>query len=375
MTRTHLSRLVRSILLETVKDNHGVFVSSLADVTWTPEKTRIPFRDNPFVGGSPAFAAWLNDGETKRRFRKEMYVGTPDQTSFLMTVDDYVKEGEWVIIPTLWNEYKHVYRVESIHGGPSRVPGTPSIGDYSLALCTLVRIKDGVPTRLNDVGLAFLKRVGSKTKDSIEAEEQAYEVMSTWERPKSVETRSSPPPQSDAPASPREPERRVIRRVGGVAAPAGPAAPRQMSGDEVRDMLGLRRLRETDEIQDRYVDGRSTDMATQFNRRQIRALIRESLSQMVYDMPSDMYDEEMEDEEMPGDKYRRSAAAARQKMADTEAEMQGLSDEMQGRRNSFLSFMSDAPAEETDWADYVTDDDDIPFGAADVADLMGRGDD
>lgn len=245
MTRTHLRRLVRSILLETVKDNHGVFVSSLSDVTWTPEKTRIPFRDNPFVGGSPAFAAWLNDGETKRRFRKEMYVGTPDATSFLMTVDDYVKLDEWVIIPTLWNEYKHVYRVESIHGGPSRVPGTPSIGDYSLALCTLVRIKDGVPTRLNDVGLAFLKRVGSKTKDSIEAEAQAYEVMSTWERPKSVERQSSPTPQSDAPASPREPERRVIRRPGGVAEPTV-QRPRQMSGDEVRDMLGLRRLRESD---------------------------------------------------------------------------------------------------------------------------------
>lgn len=113
-------------------------------------------------------------------------------------------------------------------------------------------------------------------------------------------------------------------------------------------------------------------MATQFNRRQIRALIKESLYQLVYDKPSDMYDKEMADEEMPGDKYRRSAAAARQKMADTEAEMQGLSDEMQGRRNSFLSFMSDAPAEETDWADYETDDDDIPFGAADVAGLMGR---
>ena len=38
-------------------------------------------------------------------------------------------------------------------------------------------------------------------------------------------------------------------------------------------------------------------MATQFNRRQIRALIKESLYQMVYDKPSEMYDEEMYDEE------------------------------------------------------------------------------
>ena len=113
-------------------------------------------------------------------------------------------------------------------------------------------------------------------------------------------------------------------------------------------------------------------MATQFNRRQIRALIKESLYQMVYDKPSDMYDEEMGDEEMPGDKYRRTAAAARQKIADTESEIQGLSDEMQGRRNSFLSFMSDAPAEETDWADYETGEDDVPYGAADVALKIGH---
>jgi hypothetical protein len=216
VTHTHLRHLVRSILLETVSNNHGIFVSSLSDVTWSPEKTRIPFRDNPFVGGSPAFESWLNDGETKRRFRKTLYAGTPDQESFLMTVDDYVKEGEWVIIPTLWSQYPNVYQVESVYGGQSTAPGTPDIGGYSLALCTLVRIRDGVKTRLTDVGLAFLKRVASKTKDMSDAMENAYEVMSTWERPKSVETRSAASSQSDAPSSPREPERRVIRRVGGA---------------------------------------------------------------------------------------------------------------------------------------------------------------
>ena len=251
ITGRQIRQIIReelSILLETVSNNHGVFVSSLSDVTWTPEKTRVPFRDNPFVGGSPAFAAWLNDGETTRRFRKTLYPGTPDQESFLMTVDDYVKEGEWVIIPTLWSQYPNVYQVESVYGGQSTAPGTPDIGGYSLALCTLVRIRDGVKTRLTDVGLAFLKRVASKTKDMSDAMENAYEVMGSWERPKSVETRSAASSQSDAPSSPRAPERRVIRRVGGVAAPAGPAAPRQMSGDEVRDMLGLRRLRESGEI-------------------------------------------------------------------------------------------------------------------------------
>ncbi len=66
-------------------------------------------------------------------------------------------------------------------------------------------------------------------------------------------------------------------------------------------------------------------MATQFNRRQIRALIKESLYQMVYDKPSDMYDEEMADE-TDGD----------------------------------------------DWADYETGEDDVPFGAADVALKIGH---
>lgn len=238
MTPTHLRRLVRSILLETVKDNHGVFVSSLSDVTWTPEKTRIPFRDNPFVGGSPAFAAWLNDGETTRRFRKTLYPGTSDEESFLMTVDDYVKEGEWVIIPTLWSQYPNVYQVESVYGGPSTAQGTPSIGDYSLALCTLVRIRDGVKTRLTDVGLAFLKRVASKTKDMSDALNNADEFMSSWERPQTRSRRDEPRPEATVA---REPERRVIRRVGGVAAPPEPRRPSAMSGDEVRDMLGLRR--------------------------------------------------------------------------------------------------------------------------------------
>ena len=71
--------------------------------------------------------------------------------------------------------------------------------------------------------------------------------------------------------------------------------------------------------------GAQTDMATQFNRRQIRALIKESLYQMVYDKPSDMYDEEMADE-MGGD----------------------------------------------DWVDYETGEDDVPFGAADVALKIGH---
>jgi hypothetical protein len=68
-------------------------------------------------------------------------------------------------------------------------------------------------------------------------------------------------------------------------------------------------------------------MARQFNRKQIRALIKESLYQMVYDKPSDMYDEEMEDE-------------------------MGAPDDFFG--------------------DYVTGEDDVPFGAADVAMKIGH---
>jgi hypothetical protein len=160
-----------------------------------------------------------------------------------MTVDDYVKEGEWVIIPTLWSQYPNVYQVESIYGGQSTAPGTPDIGGYSLALCTLVRIRDGVKTRMNDVGLAFLKRVASKTKDMTDAMENAYVVMGSWEPPKTVETRSSAPQQSDVPAAPRGPERRVIRRVGGVAAPTPPQKPMEMTPAELarwKEQMGLR---------------------------------------------------------------------------------------------------------------------------------------
>ena len=71
-------------------------------------------------------------------------------------------------------------------------------------------------------------------------------------------------------------------------------------------------------------------MATQFNRKQIRALIKESLYQMVYDKPSEMYDEEMGDEDMGGGE------------------------------------------DEIEWADYETGDDDVPYGAADVALSIGH---
>ena len=230
--------MIRAVLLETVKDNHGYYPSSIDQITWSPDKNLIPFAQNPFVGGSPAFNSWLNDGETTRRFRKDLYVGTPDEESFMMTVDDYVKEREWVCIPTLWNQMPRVFRVTQITGGPSQVRGTPQTGDYSLALADLVAEDGKGPRELRNVGLAFLKRAASKTKDMSDALNNADEFMSSWERPQTRSRRDEPSPES---VGAREPERRVIRRVGGVAAPPEPRRPAAMSGDEVRDMLGLRR--------------------------------------------------------------------------------------------------------------------------------------
>ncbi len=92
-------------------------------------------------------------------------------------------------------------------------------------------------------------------------------------------------------------------------------------------------------------------MATQFNRRQIRALIKESLYQMVYDKPSDMYDEEMDGL----DAWE----------ADTQGPVPTSSLVKSVTPNEY-------DTDEMEWADYDTDEDDVPFGAADVALKIGH---
>lgn len=83
-------------------------------------------------------------------------------------------------------------------------------------------------------------------------------------------------------------------------------------------------------------------MATQFNRRQIRAMIMEALRyQTMHDLPPDMFDPLPDD--APGDKYSRSLAAARRAIADTEEELERLPGEMQGQRDAFLRYLQDIP--------------------------------
>ena len=88
--------------------------------------------------------------------------------------------------------------------------------------------------------------------------------------------------------------------------------------------------------------GAQTDMARQFNRRQIRAMIMEALRYpMMHDLPPDMFDPLPEEE--PGDKYSRSSAAASRAIADTEEELEQLPGEMQGQRDAFLRYLQDIP--------------------------------
>ena len=53
ITENALRQIIKEeleLLSEVVKNTHGYSVRSLSDVTWTPEKRRIPADRNPFVG-------------------------------------------------------------------------------------------------------------------------------------------------------------------------------------------------------------------------------------------------------------------------------------------------------------------------------------
>jgi hypothetical protein len=61
-----------SLLSEVIKNKHGYNVRSPEDVKWTPEKRRIPVDRNPFIGSSPAFNSWYNDGQMVRPWMRSV---------------------------------------------------------------------------------------------------------------------------------------------------------------------------------------------------------------------------------------------------------------------------------------------------------------
>ena len=72
LIRGELSRLN-----EAVRENYGHVVRTQEDVQWAPDKRMIPKASNPFVGSSPAFHSWYNDGQQNIRWSKASFPCLP----------------------------------------------------------------------------------------------------------------------------------------------------------------------------------------------------------------------------------------------------------------------------------------------------------
>lgn len=241
ITEARLRTIIREELLrEAVKDTHGYRISSIEDVKWSPDKRDIPRDKNPFVSGSPAFESWYNDGDPTTAFMVTSMAGTPDEIKKRIIQDILFKEGEFVIIPTLWDSFPMVGEIMTIHSeDASGVPD--SLPSDSIPLVDVRFEVPGKPNRwAMNVGLAFLRRVaGKRGRDDAYNEAMAAMAQHRAGPPPSKSPRRVAPgmdPVSDAPAAPR-----VLRRRPGEAPPPRQKATTDMTPDEIRAMLGISR--------------------------------------------------------------------------------------------------------------------------------------
>lgn len=248
-------------LSEVVRDRHGYNVRSMDDVRWSPDKRSISADRNPFVGGSPAFDSWYNDGQMTRSWKKDHETKTGEIKTLFGKNDIIFNDGDHVIIPTL-DKINNLYTtpgvIMSIHHKDPVVLGVPGAVRNSTIPLVDIRWQQAGSNRtewLRDVGLAFLIKLGGgRMFDPAGAasaalkyyykgrDEQAEKDDRRAERDArraEREERSSPPPH--APEPPPSAPARAIRRVGGVAAPPPERKPQKMSDDEIRQMLGLPR--------------------------------------------------------------------------------------------------------------------------------------
>jgi len=241
---------------ETVRENYGYVVRTQEDVTWTPDKRMIPKERNPFVGSSPAFHSWYNDGVQVMRGARKTTNRFGEVETTLYSNSIYFKEGDYVIIPTAGAELPGrigtIYHKDPVAlGVPGAVPGD------TIPMATIIwsEFRGNGPDR--DVGLAFLVKIGSLDPSTSATNAMAYyrkgrdEQEEKAERRAERETRREEKMKAAAPPPPpvtsmAAPAARPLRRPGGVAPPMPPrtAKPIEMSGDEVRDMFGLKRREE-----------------------------------------------------------------------------------------------------------------------------------
>ena len=104
LIREELSRLN-----ETVRENYGYVVRTQEDVTWpglgiAGDKRKLPKERNPFVGSSPAYHSWYNDGVQIVRGMRKTTNRFGEEESYGFSNAVYFKEGDYVIIPTIGAE-------------------------------------------------------------------------------------------------------------------------------------------------------------------------------------------------------------------------------------------------------------------------------
>jgi hypothetical protein len=216
-------------ITETVQNSYGHRVNGLEDVKWTPDKSSIPFRRNPFIGGSPAFDSWQNDGVTAERVPMKIHVGTPDEKKIFPMRDIYARpklegrDGDFVIIPTVWASGEQaVYQIIATYAQDARhIEGTPPIGGFDIALVDLKRVWKG-PGTVIGVGAAFIRKVAGP-RGAEDALGRAWEYMDEWTPPQNPGAPESELPDPEV----REPERRVVRRRPGEADPLAAMAAQQ----------------------------------------------------------------------------------------------------------------------------------------------------
>jgi hypothetical protein len=214
----------------------------------------IPKERNPFVGSSPAFHSWYNDGvQVVRGARKTTNRFGEVETS-LFSNAVYFREGDYVIIPTAGAELPGrigtIYHKDPVAlGVPGAVPGD------TIPMATIIwsEFRGRGPDR--DVGLAFLVKIGSTDPLTSASNAMAFYRKGRDEQEEKAERRSerearraerdaargpvSQPPVEMTPA----PAPRTIRRVGGIAAPTPPPKPMEMTPAELarwKAQMGLR---------------------------------------------------------------------------------------------------------------------------------------
>lgn len=240
---------------EVVRNTYGYSVYSDGDVQWSPDKRMIPKERNPFVGSSPAYHSWYNDGQQSIRWSKQIERPNEDPYTLRGSTAIYFNEGDYVIIPTIGAAVPG--RIMAIyHKDPAAMGVQGADATDTIPLARISWSEFGGQGPSNDVGLAFLVKVGSRDPLGSASAAMSYyrtgrdEMEEREERRAEREARKSEreAARGPVPPSPMEtvppPPPRTIRRAGGVAAPPSPRAPVSMTDDEVRDMLGLKRREE-----------------------------------------------------------------------------------------------------------------------------------